>query len=342
MSTLAAVTPNLNGIRKAAVLLVMLGEEAASTVYRHLSQNQLQRLTQEIRELRGVQPDTATEVLEEYHRLSLAQEYLAQGGENYARSLLIKAFGADGAHALMEQVNRAQVLTANQMDALQKANPKELARFLEGEQPQSIALILAYLDTDAASAVLMRLPEQVRVESVKRLALLRNFAPEMAQKVTVVLHKRLQSLGEQSRRTFPGFKSAADLMNRLEPDVMKSVLEAIESDDPKLALNIRNLMFTYDDLLSVSENGIRELVARLDKKILTLALKGSSEEMRNHLMKAISARAYEMLKEDMEVMGPVRSREVNKAKEEVVATARQLEGEGKIILKAEGGDEYIV
>ncbi len=342
MSTAATVTPNLNGIRKAAVLLVMLGEEAASTVYRHLSQNQLQRLTQEIRELRGVQPDTAANVLEEYHRLSLAQEYLAQGGENYARSLLVKAFGTDGANALMEQVNRAQVLTANQMDALQKANPKELARFLEGEQPQSIALILAYLDTDAASAVLMRLPEQVRVESVKRLALLRNFAPEMAQKVTVVLHKRLQSLGEQSRRIFPGFKSAADLMNRLEPDVMKSVLEAIENDDPKLALNIRNLMFTYDDLLSVPENGIRELVARLDKKVLALALKGSSEEMRNHLMKAISARAYEMLKEDMEVMGPVRSREVNKAKEEVVATARQLEGEGKIILKAEGGDEYIV
>lgn len=338
----AAVTPNLNGIRKAAVLLVLLGEEAAATVYRHLSQNQLQRLTQEIRELRGVQPETAAEVLEEYQRLSLAQEYLAQGGESYARSLLIKAFGNEGATALMEQVNRAQVLTANQMDALQKANPRELARFLEGEQPQSIALILAYLDSSAASAVLMRLPEQVRVESVKRLALLRNFAPEMAQKVTVVLHKRLQSLGEQSRRTFPGFKSAADVMNRLEPETMKSVLEAIEGDDPKLALNIRNLMFTYDDLLSVPESGIRDLVARLDKKVLTLALKGSSEEMRNHLMKAISARAYEMLKEDMEVMGPVRSREVNKAKEEVVAMARQLEGEGKIILKQEGGDEYIV
>lgn len=342
MSSLATVAPNLNGIRKAAVLLVMLGEEAASTVYRHLSQNQLQRLTQEIRELRKVQPEIATEVLEEYHRLSLAQDYLAQGGENYARSLLVKAFGSEGATALIEQLNRAQVLTANQMDALQKANPKELARFLEGEQPQSIALILAYLDTDAASAVLTSLPEQLRVDSVKRLASLRNFAPEMAQKVTVVLHKRLQSLGEQSRRIFPGFKSAADLMNRLPPELMKSVLDAIESDDPKLALNIRNLMFTYDDLLTVPENGIRELVARLDKKVLTLALKGSSEEMRNHLMKAISARAYEMLKEDMEVMGPVRAREVNKAKEEVVATARQLESEGKIILKAEGGDEYIV
>ena len=342
MSALARVTPNLNGIRKAAVLLVLLGEEAAATVYRHLSQAQLQRLTQEIRELRGVQPETATEVLEEYHRLSLAQEYLAQGGEAYARSLLVKAFGNEGAKALLEQVSRAQVLTATQMDTLQKANPRELARFLESEQPQTIALILASLDTSAASAVLTRLPESVRVESVKRLALLRNFAPDMAQKVTVVLHKRLQSVGEQSRRIFPGVKSAADLMNRLEPEVMKSVLESIEADDAKLALNIRNLMFTYDDLLSVAENGIRELVTRLDKKVLALALKGSSEEMKNHLVKAISARAYEMLKEDMEVMGPVRSKEVNKAKEEVVAVARQLEAEGKIILKPEGGDEYIV
>jgi len=336
-----AVTPRLDGVRKAAVLLVLLGEEAAATVYRHLSQGQLQRLTQEIRELDSVPPEMAGEILEEFHRLLLAHDYLAQGGESYARALLVKAFGNEGAKSLLEQLGRAQVLTANQMDALHRANPRELARFLEGEQPQTIALILAYLDAQSASAVLMRLPDAVRVESVKRLALLRNFSPEMAQKVTLALHKRLQSLGEQSRRIFPGFKSAADVMNRLEPEVMKSVLERIEADDAKLALEIRNLMFTFDDLLNVPENGIRELVARLDKKVLTLALKGASEEMRNHLMKAISARAYEMLKEDMEVMGPVRSREVNKAKEEVVAVARQLEAEGKIILKDEG-DEYIV
>ena len=338
----SALTPNLNGIRKAAVLLVLLGEEAAATVYRHLSQAQLQRLTQEIRDLNGIKPEVAADVLEEYHRLSLTQDYLSQGGESYARSLLVKAFGNEGADALLDQVSHAHVLTANQMDALQKANPKELARFLEGEQPQTIAIMLAYLDTKAGSALLMRLPEAVRVESVKRLALLRNFSPEMAQKVSLVLHKRLQSIGEQSRRVFPGFKSAADLMNGLEPEAMKSVLDAIEADDAKLALNIRNLMFTYDDLLSVPESSIRELVARVDKKVLTLALKGSGEEMRNHMMKAISARAAEMLKEDMEVMGPVRSREVNKAKEEVVGVARQLEAEGKIILKAEGGDEYIV
>jgi len=340
--TPAAADGGLNGVRKAAILLVLLGEEAAANIYRHLSQSQLQRLTQEIRELGGVQPETAAAVLQEYHRLSLAREYMMQGGEGYARALLVKAFGNEGAKALLEQVSHAQVLTANQMDALQKANPRELARFLEDEQPQTIALVLAYLDAKSASAVLMHLPETLRTEAVKRLALLRNFSPEMAQKVTVVLHKRLQSLGEQSRRVFAGFKSAADVMNRLDPEMMKAVLESIESEDAKLALNIRNLMFTYDDLLTLPESSIRELVGRLDKKVLALALKGSSEEMRNHLMKAISARAYEMLKEDMEVMGPVRSREVNKAKEEAVAVARQLEAEGKILLKPEMGDEYIV
>jgi flagellar motor switch protein FliG len=342
MSTAASPTVSLNGVRKAAVLLVLLGEEAATTVYRHLSRSQLQRLTREIGELNGVKPETAAQVLEEYYRLSLTQDYLAQGGDEYARSLLVKAFGGDGAKALLEQVVRAQDLSATQLDALQKADPQELARFLEDEQPQTIALILAYLDARPASAVLMKLPEAVRIESVKRLALLRNFSPEMAQKVSTVLHKRLQTVGEQSRRNYAGFKSAADLMNRLDPAAMKSVLDAIESDDAKLALNIRNLMFTFDDLLGVPENGIRELVARLDKKVLTLALKGASEELRNHLMKAISSRAYEMLKEDMEVMGPVRAREVNKAQQEAVAVARKLEAEGKIILKPETGDEYIV
>jgi flagellar motor switch protein FliG len=342
MSTAVSPSASLNGVRKAAVLLVLLGEEAATTVYRHLSQSQLQRLTKEIGELNGVKPETAAQVLEEYYRLSLTQDYLAQGGDEYARSLLVKAFGGEGAKALLEQVSRAQDLSATHLDTLQKADPQELARFLEDEQPQTIALILAYLDAKPASAVLMKLPEAVRVESVKRLALLRNFSPEMAQKVSTVLHKRLQAVGEQSRRNYAGFKSAADLMNRLEPGAMKSVLDAIESDDAKLALNIRNLMFTFDDLLGVPENGIRELVGRLDKKVLTLALKGASEELRNHLMKAISSRAYEMLKEDMEVMGPVRAREVNKAQQEAVAVARKLEAEGKIILKPETGDEYIV
>lgn len=324
------------------MLLVLLGEEAATSIYRHLNQAQLQQLTREIADLNSVSPDTAAAVLEEYYRLTLTQEYMTQGGDAYARSLLVKAFGEEGASTLMEQVARAQELSASQLDALQKADPQQLARFLESEHPQTVALILAHLEAKPASSLLMKLPEALRAESVKRLALLRDFSPEMAHKVSLVLHKRLQALGEQSRRAYAGFKGVAEMLNRLEPMAVKSILETIELEDANLALNIRNLMFTFDDLLAVSESGIRELVGRLDKKLLALALKGASEEVRNHLMKAMSSRAIEMLKEDMDVLGPVRAREVNKAQQEAVAIARQLEAEGKIILKAETADEYLV
>ena len=332
----------LNGIRKAAVLLVLLGEEAATSIYRHLSQTQVQRITREIAELSRIDPETAANILEEYQRLSLTQDYLTQGGDSYARNLLVKAFGEDGAKGLMEQVERAQQLSASQLDSLEKTDPQQLARFLEGEHPQTIALILAHLDSKPASALLMKLPEQLRAESVKRLAMLRNFSPEMAQKVSLVLHKKLQSLGEQSRRAYAGFKGVAEMLNRLEPNTVKAILETIESEDAKTALNIRNLMFTFDDLLSVPEAGIRELTARLDKKVLALALKGASEEVRDHLLKTMSSRAVEMLKEDMEVLGPVRARDISKAQQEAIAVARKLEEEGKIVLKPESADEYVV
>ncbi len=339
---MAPGTHALNGIHKAAVLLVLLGEEAATSIYRHLSQAQVQRLTREIAELSRIDPETAANILEEYHRLSLTQDYLTQGGDSYARNLLVKAFGEDGAKGLMQQVARAQQLSASQLDSLEKTDPQQLARFLEGEHPQTIALILAHLDSKPASALLMKLPEQLRAESVKRLALLRNFSPEMAQKVSLVLHKKLQSLGEQSRRAYAGFKGVADMLNRLEPNTVKAILETIESEDAKLALNIRNLMFTFDDLLGVPEAGIRELTTRLDKKVLALALKGASEEVRDHLLKTMSSRAVEMLKEDMEVLGPVRARDISKAQQEAIALARKLEEEGKIVLKPETADEYVV
>jgi len=332
----------LNGIRKTAVLLVLLGEEAATSIYRHLSQAQVQRLTREIAELGRVDPETAANILEEYHRLSLTQDYLAQGGDNYARSLLVMAFGEDGAKGLMEQVVRAQQLSESQLDSLEKTDPQQLARFLEGEHPQTIALILAHLDSKPASSLLMKLPEQLRAEAVKRLALLRDFSPEMAQKVSLVLHKKLESLGEQSRRAYAGFKGVADMLNRLEQNTVKGILETIEAEDAKLALNIRNLMFTFDDLLSVPEAGIRELTSRLDKKVLALALKGAPEEVRSHLLKTMSSRAVEMLKEDMEVLGPVRARDISKAQQEAIAVARKLEEEGKLVLKPESADEYVV
>jgi flagellar motor switch protein FliG len=335
-------TTALTGLTKAAILLVLLGEEAASAIYRNLPQQELHEVSQAIASIGLIHPDTARQVLEEYHGMALTQEYLAQGGREYASRLLVKAFGEDGAKNLLESVSRAQELSASKLDSLQKADPQQLAKFLESEHPQTIALILAHLEAKQASALLMKLPEATRAEAVRRMAQLRQFSPEMAQKVSMVLHKRMQSLGEQSRRAYAGIQGVAELLNRMDPATGKVILESIERNDPGLTMSIRNLMFTFDDLLGVSDAGIRELLSQVDKKTLSMALKVVPDELRDHIFKTMSGRAVQMLKEDMEVLGPVRARDVTKAQQEVVALARKLEAEGKMVLKAEGEDEYVV
>ncbi|HUO59294.1 MAG TPA: flagellar motor switch protein FliG [Candidatus Acidoferrales bacterium] len=332
----------ISGVRKAAMLMVLLGEDVASLIYKHLEQRELQQVTGEIAELPELRPESASKVLQEYWGLTLTSEYFATGGREYARRLLVKAFDEKTAQTLLEAVSRAQELSASKLDSLQKADPQQLAKFLESEHPQTIALILAHLDAKQASALLMKLPEETRAQSVKRLAELRQFSPEMAQKVSMVLHRKLQALGEQSRRAYAGFKGVADLLNRMEPAAGKAILELIERDDAKLAMGIRNLMFTFDDLLGVPEVGIRELLAQVDKKTLAVALKGAPEQLKNQIFKAMSSRAVEMLKEDMDALGPVRSRDVAKAQQECVALARKLEAEGRIQLKQDGEDEFMV
>jgi flagellar motor switch protein FliG len=328
-------------MRKAAVLLVLLGEDIASHIYRNLPQEDLEQLTKEIAELDHIDAQTALAVLEEYYRMGLTQDYLAQGGTDYAQKLLVKSFGAEGAQLLLRQVSRAAEMSAHKLDSLQKADPQQLAKFLESEHPQTIALTLAHVDAKRASELLMRLPETMRAETIKRLAQMRQFSPEIAQKVSLALHKRLQALGEQHRRAYAGFQGVADLLNHMDPVQAKVILETIEKDDPKVALGIRNLMFTFQDLLGVPEAGIRELLGQLDKKSLALALRGATEELKAFIFKSMSTRAVEMLKEDMEILGPVRSRDIIKAQQETVAVARKLEAEGKISL---GGDEdeYVV
>jgi flagellar motor switch protein FliG len=329
------------GLRKAAILLVVLGEDAASQIYRHLSQKEVQQVTQEIAGMKHVAPEAILTVLEEFDRMVLTGDYLARGGRDYANKLLVKAFGEEGARQLLQQVSRSDEMSAGKLDSLQKADPQQLAKFIESEHPQTIALILAHVDARQASALLMRLPEELRAESIKRLAQLRQFSPEMAERVSLVLHKRLEALGEKSRRAYAGLRGVADLMNRLDLATGKTILESIENEDPKLALSIRNLMFTFEDLLTVPEAGIRELLGQMDKKTLASALRGASEELKSYIFKSMSSRAVEMLKEDMEVLGPIKSREINKAQLEAVAVARRLEAEGKLSLTRDGEDEYV-
>ena len=332
----------LSGVKKAAILLVLLGEDAAAAIYKNLDNLEVNRVTREIAEMERVPPEVVTEVLEEYYTLTMAQDTVAQGGRSYASRVLAKAFGDEAAKAMLQLVARAPQTSASSLESLQRTDPQQLARFLEAEHPQTIALILAHMDARQASDLLMKLPEVTRAEAVKRLAQLRQFSPEMAQKISTVMHKRLLSLGEQSRRTYAGFRSVAELLNRLEPNASKAILEAVEQESPRLAVSIRNLMFTFEDFITVQDTGLRELLAAIDKKTLATALKNASENLRSHFFKCLSSRAVDMLKEDIELLGVVRARDISKAQQEVVAAARRLEAEGKIVLKMENEDEYVV
>ncbi len=330
------------GVRKAAILLAVLGEEAAATILRALPEDDLQRVTHEIARLGSVPKETSVKIMEEYQQLTVAQEYIAQGGQEAAQRMLVKAFGEHGAREMVQRLIRASEMSASRVDSLQRIDSKQLARFLEGEHPQTVALILGHLEAKQASGLLMHLPPPVRAESVKRLAQLRQFSPEMAEKVSRVLNRRLRTVGEQKKHTYSGFQSVADLMNNIDATTSREILEMIEKEEAKLAASIRDLMFTFEDFLSVPELQIREVTAAVDKKTLTLALKGASEELRSHFFQTMSSRAIEMMKEDAESLGPVRSRDVAKAQLEVVALARTLETEGKIVLKREGAEEYVV
>ena len=336
------IMQRMTGPRKAAILMALLGEEGASAVFRNLGEDDVQRITEELSSLGHVSVQTSQQILEEYYQLALTQEYLAQGGPEYASRLLVKAFGDDGARQLLERVSQAQVISASKVESLQKADPQQLAKFLEGEHPQTVALILGHLESKQAATLLMKLPEEVRAEAVKRLAHLRQFSPEMAEKVSVILNRRLQSLGEQKRQTYAGFKSVAELMNRLDTDAAHTILQTIEQAEPKLSLEIRGLMFTFEDFLQVPEQSLRELIGQVDNRVLAMALKGATEELRNCVYHTMSTRAIDMMKEEIEVMGPVRGKDVAKAQQEIVSLARRLESEGKLVLKNDGNDEYIV
>jgi flagellar motor switch protein FliG len=326
------------GIKKAAILLVTLGEELSKTMFQSLSELDVQRVTTEIVRLGQVSAEECTQVLREFYGLLETQQYVGKGGPLYARKLLTEAFGAARAEELLKQVAALQERSAGDLKVLQKMDPVQLSKFLETEHPQTVALVLAHLDPRRGSKVLVNLTGTMQVEAVRRLAEMREFSPEVAQQVALVLHRRMEALGSTSKRSTSGFKVVAELLNLLDQDGSKTILEEIETSQPQLAIGIRVLMFTFDDLLTVAQPSIRELVAAADKKVLATALKSAKESIRAHLYKAMSTRAVDMLKEDMEAMGPVRTKDVNAAQQELLVVARRLESEGKMTLRVEPED----
>jgi len=332
----------MKGLRKAAILMVALGEDLAKSLFQSLSDPDVRRLTDEITRLGEVPALHLTQVLTEFYGLLETREHMLRGGPEYALKVLTEAFGTERAEALLGQIRGMQQRSSGDLALLQRMEPRQLSTFLENEHPQTMALVLAHLDAKRGSMVLMHLKESVRVDVVRRLAEMRQFSPEMAQTVAQVLHRQMEALGSSGRKSYSGFKAVAELLNRLEPVASKGILEEIETSEPKLAIDIRNLMFTFEDLLTVPPQSIRELVGALDKRVLAMALKGAKNNLKAHLFQAMSSRAVEMLKEDMDVMGPVRGRDVSAAQQELLALARKMEDEGKIILKIEADNDLTV
>jgi flagellar motor switch protein FliG len=330
------------GLRKAAILMVAVGDTLAKVLFQSLSDADVQQVTDEITRLGNVPQAELAQVLMEFYGLLETQQHMVRGGPEYASRLLTEAFGAKRAAELLVEVEKMRARTQSDLSMLQKMDPHQLSKFLEKEHPQTVALVLAHLDPKKGSTLLLKLDPTLRVDCIRRLAEMRQFSPEMAHKVGLILHQRMKAMGSTGRRSYAGFKAVADLLNRLDDGACKGILEAIEREEPKLAIGIRNLMFIFDDLITVSAASIRELVGAADKRVLAMALKGTKGNLQAHLLQAMSSRAVEMLKDDMESMGPVRAKDVNVAQQELLVLARKLESEGKMTLKVEGDDELAV
>jgi flagellar motor switch protein FliG len=338
---MAMIQTMLSGPKKAAILVLTLGEEAAAEMFKHLQEEEIERITREIASIGTVGPESSERVLEEFHGMARAAAFVARGGVEYARRLLSRSFAQDTAIRILDRVVRSFKSTAG-FASLEKADPQQLSKFILAEHPQTIALILAHLNTSNAAQLVSLLPDDLRADVLTRMANLDEISPEVIMRISAVIEQRLKTLGGPSREQHGGVRAVAEVFNRLDRTVSQSVLESIEGRSPELAVSIRNLMFVFDDLRSVESNGLREIIQRADKKVLTIALKGASEDIRTRFFENMSKRAAEMLKDEMEVMGAVRLREVEKAQQDIVAIARKLEEEGLITTGAAAGEAYVV
>ncbi len=335
------IQTTMSGLRKAAIVALMIGEDASASIFKHLSEDEIETLLSEMAALGRVSSKMGEQVLEEFHQTAVAAEHVARGDIEFAKRVLVKSFGPDTARRMIDRVMRAFQSNAG-FASLERADPQQLSKFILGEHPQTIALILAHLQPANAAQLATLLPEELRVEVLTRMASLEDISPDVVSRISSVIELRLKALGGPSREQHGGVRAVAELFNRLERTVSTPVLEAIEEARPELAVSIRNLMFVFDDLLHVDDNGMREIIQRADKKGLTIALKGASDEIRQRFFTNMSKRAGEMLREEMEVLGAVRLRDVEKSQQEVVAIARKLEEEGLISTGAAAGEAYVV
>lgn len=332
----------LSGIHKAAIVLIVMGEQASADILRNLSEDEVQMVSREITKIRKVSSEQAESTLEEFFQLTSAHDYILKGGLDYAKGMLLNAFGPDTAQKLVDRLIKAMGHDMTNFDALQKADPQQLAKFLHSEHPQTIALVLSHLNPSQAAGLLAALPQEMRSDVALRMACLDQISPEVITKIAAVIGQRLNALGEFSRESYGGVRAVAEMFNRLDSENSKEILKSIEGQDANLVETIRHLMFVFDDILMLDENGLKEVLTKVDRKILTTALKGTGEQLRNHFLECMSKRGAEMMREDMEAMGPVKVRDVEAAQQQVISVIRQLEAENVLNIHGTVGEQYVV
>lgn len=329
-------------LRKAAMLLIVLGEQASADLLTQLSEDEIQKVSKEVAKITSLTSEDAERVLNEFHHISTAGDYVTRGGIEYARKLLMRAFSPEQAKRLLDRLTKTLGSEAASFDAIQKADPQQLAKFIHNEHPQTIALVLSHLNSTQAAALLTSLPAGLRADVAQRMASLDQISPDVILKIAGVIGQKLKTLGEFSRESYGGVRAVAEMLNRLDSVSGREILDHIEQQDTNLAETIRHLMFVFEDLLLIDPMGLKEVLGKVDRKVLTVALKGTSEQLRNLILGNMSQRGAEMLREDMDALGPVKIKEVDAAQQQIIAVVRQLESEGVISLKGTVGEQYVV
>jgi flagellar motor switch protein FliG len=330
----------MSGKDKAAVLMVSLGPELSASVFKHLREEEIEDLTLAIAGLKRIEPEVRDEVIEEFHDLVLAREYLEQGGIEYARELLEKALGPDRAEQIIKRLTAS--LAVRPFDFARKTDPGQLLNFIQNEHPQTIALILAYLHPEQAGLILSSLSPELQVDVARRVASLDRTTPEVLQEIESTLEQRLSAFVMDDYTVAGGVESIVDILNMVDRATEKTILDSLEEEEPELAEEIRKRMFVFEDIILLDDRSIQKVLREVDSKDLAMALKTASEEVASRIYKNMSKRAAEMLREDIEYMGPVRLRDIEETQQRIVATIRRLEDMGEIIIARGGEDEVIV
>jgi len=325
----------------AATLFVLIGETASAEVLKHLTEAEIESISRAISNAGPVAAEEAEKSAEELYQTLTANRYVSEGGVDYAKKVILRTLGAGPAKRIMERLSSSYA-NANSFDAIDRLNPIQLSQFIQNEHPQTIALILAHLSVGASALLLESLPETIQADVAVRMASLDTIAPEAIQGISSVLEEKLKPVGTYAHsEAYGGIRAVAELFNRLNRQRSRAVLEMIDTNKPEIANSIRELMFIFEDVATLDDAAIREIIQRVDKKTIAQALKGSSETQQNQFFKNMSGRAVDMMKEEMEIMGPVKTKDVHVAQQRIVEVVRKLEEEGLINVGG-GGDEYVL